>query len=213
MADTSPVSKSNNKSGGYQQPVSKKFVLIIVLVIAVAVSLLLYAMYSSKRNDADGAVGRQSQQTDAGSQTQQQAVSDASRESKQTAKPVSEVGQEVKVKVIASSGQQLVNTFQTTLEYPADKLQYVKVETGTAFPMEYATDAQTPGVIRLVRTVNKQSQSVRGEQQVVTVTFKKLAEGVDAAKSVSVKKAETYLVTSSDNRNLITSGQGTVTVR
>lgn len=213
MANTTPQPKQSNKNvQGTKKPSNHKSLLVILLIlVAVAVGLFMYATYSSSRNDADGATESRRSDKVNGSNPQSPALDVASQQ-KATKQPVSEVGQETTVKLYASSGKTLVNTVQATINYPADALELVAITNGTAFPAEYATDKSIPGVVKIVRAVANQAASVKGDQIVVTLTFKKLKD-VKATSVVVVDKNEAYLVTSSDNRNLISSGGGSLSFR
>ncbi|GEM_PF-2072889 len=212
MAETSPFpEKPLHQAPGSKHPANHKRLIVVLIIVAVlGIVALFFTMYSSSRNSGDGTADRQAQPVPG---TKQQASSAALKNQTQPSEQtVSEVGQETTLKLYANSGNELVNTVQTVVTYPGDSLQLVSVAASTAFPNEAATDTTKAGVIRLVRAVSSQAASVKGEQVVATITFKKL-KTVDAAAVVSVDKSQSYLVTSSDNRNLIGTSSASLTVR
>lgn len=187
------------------------FIIAAVLLVLIGVSIALWAMYSSGRNDGDGAADRTSLEVQPVDE-KQTAAPGVTKQSQSATQTVSQVGQEITVTLYANSGGQLVNTVQTMLRYPKDSLQLISVSSGTAFPRDYGTDTATPGVIKLVRAVESQAASVKGKQAVATITFKKLQDA-DVPDVVTVDKAGSFLVTSSDNRDLIASGKGSLTIQ
>jgi hypothetical protein len=108
----------------------------------------------------------------------------------------------VSVSLYETSGSTPVNAIQGALHYPADKLQLVGITTAGAFPQEAATDTSTPGLIRLARGVTVQAPPVTGDKSVATIKFKVLQQ-TDLASEVSVDKAESLIVRSTDNQNIL----------
>ncbi len=183
----------------------------VMLLVLIGLSIILWAMYSSGRNDGDGAADRTSLEVQP--VDEKQTAPGVIKQSQSATQTVSQVGQEVTITLYAHSGARLVNTVQTALRYPQDSLQFVSVTTSTAFPRDYGTDTSTPGIVKLVRAVQSQTESVKGKQVVAAVTFKKLLDVHVPDVVVVVDKANSFLVTSSDNRDLIASGKGSLTVQ
>jgi transcriptional regulator of heat shock response len=172
--------------------------------------MLFYSMYSSSRNDGDGAAERTSGKVTESSP--QPTTQDVTAQRQQSAQTISGIGSQTSLKLYADSRRELVNTVQAIVTYPSDALQYVSLSNGTAFTREFATDTTVPGKIKLVRTVPSQSASVKGQHLVATLTFKKLKE-VDPSAVVLVDVSDSFLVTSKDNQNLLNTSGGTLTLR
>jgi flagellar basal body-associated protein FliL len=210
MADTSPIpSNSQTHLPESRKPSNNKLLLIIVIaVILLGLVGLMYAMYSSSRNHVDNAVHNQAPKTSATAQKSQSST--VKNQQQAGTQAVSEAGQEV-VLAVHSNSNVLVNTVQTAVKYPADALQVVSVKAGTAFANEVATDTTGAGVIKIARAVTNQSASVKGDQIVATITFKKL-KTVNAPAVVTIDQSQSFLVSSSDNRNLIGTSDGSLSV-
>ncbi len=213
MAKTSPTSikPNTNVSTRPGRGIRRRpFIVAAVLLVLIGALIVLWTIYSSGRNDGDGAADRTSLEVRL--VDEKQTAPGVTKQSQSATQTVSQVGQEVTVTLYANSGGQLVNTVQTMLRYPKDSLQLISVSSGTAFPRDYGTDTATAGVIKLVRAVESQAASVKGKQAVATITFKKLQDA-HAPDVVTVDKADSFLVTSSDNRDLIASGKGSLTIQ
>jgi hypothetical protein len=64
----------------------------------------------------------------------------------------------------------------------------------------------------LVRSVASNAQSVKGEQVVATFKFKALGDG-SASSQITVDEAQSLLVSSSGNHDLLKSGNGTLLLK
>lgn len=100
-----------------------------------------------------------------------------------------------------NSGTEFVTFVQANITYDAAKLQYVSMTEGNTFTTQAATDTDTPGVIRIGRGIPVGGGGVSGQNSVVTLTFKMLADSGNA--SVSLDKEESLLVTSTGGRNIL----------
>ena len=220
MADTSPFPEKpkHEVPGAHKLSDHKKLLVVIAVIVVIGLLAMLYGAYSSRRNTLDGSTtDGVTQKTDVPGQVSSANQPDNTAQSKTQTVPefsaTTEANQTITLKLYADSGTELVNTVQAVVNYPKSNLQLVSVDgTGSAFSNEVATDKSTAGVIKLARTVTNQAASVRGQQLVATLTFKTLNK-VDASKQVTVDTDDSYLVTSSDNRNLLASGAGTLTLR
>lgn len=85
----------------------------------------------------------------------------------------------ITVNVSADSASKLT-TVQSTLEYPADKLQYVSVTEGGVFTTVQRTNSGAPGKLDIIRSLPGGAPGVSGKNPVVTVTFKVIADSGSA---------------------------------
>lgn len=114
-------------------------------------------------------------------------------------------GETINVTLYADSGTARVNAVQTSLTYNPAELQYVGMTERDSFQTVAATSVTTPGVIRLARGTLA-GHSVSGMHEIATLTFKALAGA--GATSVEFDRELSYVVRSTDNKNLLSSVTG-----
>ncbi len=115
-----------------------------------------------------------------------------------------DAGTTVAVTVNANSGAEAVNAVQASLVYNPNNLQYVSITEGSAFPIVAATSTES-GVIRVGRAVSE--GGVTGNNAVVIVRFKVLG-GADTT-SLKLDQAYSYIVRSSDNKDILKTAETT----
>jgi hypothetical protein len=115
------------------------------------------------------------------------------------------------VELREDSGSQLVNAVQANLSYPADKLDFVSIDTtGSAF----GTQAQNDGGNGQIAIARGNTTAQTGNQLIAKITFKtKTTAGTLTVPFVS----GTQLVSSSTNKNILSSlsatGGGSYTIQ
>jgi hypothetical protein len=112
-------------------------------------------------------------------------------------------GSTVSVAVYENSGTVPVDVVQSDIQYPADKLQIMSVDTASSFPSAAATDIATPGLVRLARAIEVNTPSVQGARPVATLQFKVLQ--ATAPIELDIDQASSLLVRSSDSTNILPS--------
>lgn len=160
-------------------------VLLAAALVAITLGLLTYTQYDTSRT-ADGKM-----------QYKTGAMFLESTGSKHITP-----GSTVKVTVYENSGNSPVNTVQSAVSYPADKLQYVSVRNSQAFPQEAATDATTNGLVRLARSIKPDAMPVRGSKAVAVLEFR-ILDGAKSPIELSVEPKTSLLVRSTDNHNIL----------
>lgn len=111
-------------------------------------------------------------------------------------------GETIDVTLYEDSGKQEINALQAAVRYPSEKLEFVSVKSGLAFPQEAATDTSNPGLIRVARSINPGDASVKGAKPVVTFQFKVLVDS-DQPFELTIDDTASLLVRSIDNQNIL----------
>ena len=123
-------------------------------------------------------------------------------------------GAAVNVQVRMDSGADPVNVVQLNVSYPTDKLQFTGFDTtGTAFPTDIASK-DNGGTIEVSRYVASGTAAPSGNQLITTLKFNVLA-GATGSAAISFGSTQ-YVVRSTDNANLYTSGNSagsTITIQ
>jgi len=118
-------------------------------------------------------------------------------------------GSTLSVTLRADSGGEGVNSVQASLNYDASKLTYSSITEAGTFPLVAATSTSSPGIIRVARGNN--DSSVTGDNAIVTINFK--VTGTSGTGAINIDKANSALVRSSDNSNILANvGTGTYTI-
>ena len=118
-------------------------------------------------------------------------------------------GSTLSVTLRADSGGEGVNSVQASLNYDTSKLTYSSITEADAFPLVAATSTSTPGVIRVGRGNN--DRSITGDNAIVTINFK--VTGTSGTGTINIDKANSALVRSSDNSDILANvGTGTYTI-
>lgn len=117
----------------------------------------------------------------------------------------------IDVQVMADSGEAKVNAVQAKIEYPADKLLFYGIRQSAAFPVEAATNTATPGIIMVGRGTELGSAGISGKNEVVTLSFKVIADSADAA-ALRFDREVSMLVQAADNSNILAGATGTYLV-
>jgi hypothetical protein len=95
------------------------------------------------------------------------------------------------------------------MNYDAAVLEFVSMSEGGVFPVVAATDTRTPGVIRVARAIA--DADVSGDKPIVTISFKVI--GTTGSGAIGFDKAYSYLVRSSDNKDILQNvGSGSVAI-
>ncbi|HSH56212.1 MAG TPA: cohesin domain-containing protein [Candidatus Limnocylindrales bacterium] len=115
-------------------------------------------------------------------------------------------GSAITVTVQENSGTTAVNSVQASIAYDPAQLQYLSITEGTVFTKQAATDTSTSGRIRVDRSVAAGGAGVSGQNDVVSVTFKVL--GSSGTTSLSIDKANSFVIASSDNKDILTTVAG-----
>jgi len=169
--------------------VAATFVLAAALI---SVSLGMFGYQKPATNNSTGSVQKQA------------SIAREHRSLSQT--PLSQAqlaqGATVVVGLYENSGTEPVNVVQGVVKYPADKLELISVATGDVFRQVAATDAATPGIVRIARSITPGSPSVEGKKLVVSLKFKTLRP-TDVASALSVDQAASMVVSSRDSHNVL----------
>lgn len=189
---------------------NKLFIIIAIAVVLLGSLTYLYSAYGLPGSKESTADSRTSQKVSGAAQKEEAGT--VSNQQESTKNTVAASTDPVTLSLHANSGNEPVNTVQTVITYPTDSLALVSITPGTAFSNEVATDTKTPGVIKIARAVSGSPSSVSGDQVVAKLTFKP-SKAVDVTSLVSVDKTQSYLVTSTDNRNLIGTSSASLTLR
>ncbi len=105
-----------------------------------------------------------------------------------------------------ASGEEPVNAVQASLKYDPAQLQFVGVSDSGAFPSVAANDTTTPGLLRISRA--SPMTPVDGDNVVATVTFKMLASSGSVPVDVAFDPAYSFVVRSTDNKNVLVTSSG-----
>ena len=114
-------------------------------------------------------------------------------------------GSNITVSVHVDSLSTGINAVQAALSYDSSKLQYLGLTEGMAFPTNVATDAGTPGSLKLARGTSANT-SVTGDNMVVSISFRVLAASGTA--SIAVNSSESLIGVAADGTNMLSSVVG-----
>lgn len=118
-------------------------------------------------------------------------------------------GSTLSVAIREDSGSTEVNSVQAALRYDPTKLAYVDTTEGTVFPFAAATSVETPGQIRIARSINAGAAKVTGDNLVATVNFYVLPVSGAGSTTISFDTAFSLIVSSGgDNANIMVSSLG-----
>jgi|GEM_PF-2199789 len=118
-------------------------------------------------------------------------------------------GSIVSITVRENSGTDPINTVQASLNYDSNSLQYSSISESGSFPVVAATSTDTPGVVRIGR--GNANNPLTGDVAVVTINFKVI--GASGTGTITVDKAYSFLVRSTDNTDILQSvGNGSYTL-
>jgi hypothetical protein len=194
---TSKTSKSSARS---TQESRNKFVAGAVLVAAALVAITLGLLTYTNNKDTTASMSKKDQAH--GAMFLQSTDGNAVK-----------AGSTITVQLMENSGNDPVNAVQSAVTYPEQKLEFVSVKSGEAFPQEAATDSATKGLVRIARSIKPQTPPVQGAKPIATLEFKVL-EDAQGPIQLNIDQATSLLVRSTDNQNILApSGNSTLEIK